>query len=62
MLTQMNFYWWEEKGKICVQNMVAGIKGQYHEHTPEQFNKWKADTVRTFGEEQLHRIGERDDV
>lgn len=51
-LTQMHFYWWEEKGKVCVQNMVGGVKGQYHEHTPEGFRKWKV----AIDEKYLHKL------
>ena len=56
MLTQMNFYWWEEKGKVCVQNMVAGLEGQYHEHTLGDFKTWKDKTEKQFGKECMKRI------
>ena len=39
-LTEMYFYWWKKGNKICVQNMVAGYQGQYHEHTLSDFEKW----------------------
>lgn len=51
-MAEMNFYWWKEKGKVCVQNMIAGVKGQYHEHTPEEFENWKAD----IDEKHLHKL------
>lgn len=37
---EMNFYWWRENGKIIVQNMIMGMEGQRHEHTPGEFEKW----------------------
>lgn len=42
-LTTMRHYWWEEDGKIVVQNAVAGHLGQKHEHTPEEFERWVKD-------------------
>jgi hypothetical protein len=42
-MIEMNFYWWKENGKIIVQNMIMGLKGQKHEHTPEDFEQWKKD-------------------
>lgn len=39
----MNFYYWKENGKIIVQNAAMGIMGQKHEHTPEDFKRWKKD-------------------
>lgn len=36
----MYHYYWKEKGKIVVQNMVGGFKGQEHKHTPKDFQKW----------------------
>lgn len=41
MLGNMIAYYWEKDGKVCVQNMVGAFKGQYHEHTPEEFETWK---------------------
>jgi hypothetical protein len=43
MALQMMFYWWKEGGKVVVQNMIMGYVGQKHEHTPEEFEKWRAD-------------------
>jgi len=40
-LTEMHFYWWKKGNKICVQNMIAGMCGQYHEHSPKDFETWK---------------------
>jgi len=40
---EMNFYYWKEGSKIVVQNMVMGMEGQKHEHTIEEFKKWKKD-------------------
>ena len=52
-LAEMHFYyWWEKDSKICVQNIVAGMKGQYHEHTPEEFENWKAGIE----EKYLHKL------
>lgn len=31
----------KEDGTHCVQNAVMGKLGQYHEHTPEDFKKWR---------------------
>ena len=42
-LTQMRSYYWEENGKIKVQNCVAGMMGQLHEHTKKDFKRWKKD-------------------
>ena len=39
-LTEMHFYWWEENGQICVQNMIAGMAGQKHTHSKEGFKRW----------------------
>ena len=40
---QMRSYYWEENGKIKVQNCAAGMFGQLHEHTKEDFKRWKKD-------------------
>ena len=46
-LAKMRSYYWEEDGKIKVQNMVAGMRGQLHEHTKKDFLKWKKDAEQT---------------
>lgn len=39
-LFTMRHYWWRKGDKIVVQNMVAGMCGQKHEHTKEDFRRW----------------------
>ncbi len=41
--TKMIARYWEENGKICVQNFVGTFMGQYHEHTPGEFEVWRID-------------------
>ena len=43
MNIEMNFYYWKERDKIVVQNMVMGYEGQKHSHTPEEFKNWSKD-------------------
>lgn len=41
---QMTFYCTKETdGTIHVQNAIMGMMGQHHVHTPEDFDRWKAD-------------------
>ena len=54
--TEMHFYYYREDNKICVQNMVGGMCGQFHKHTPQEFELWKKETEKQFGEEYLHDI------
>lgn len=43
VLTTMTFYAFRCKdGKIHVQNAVAGMLGQHHVYTPEEFEQWKS--------------------
>lgn len=42
-MTEMNFYYWKENGKIIVQNMLMGMEGQKHSHSPEEFKEWSKD-------------------
>ena len=42
-MPEMNFYYWEENGRIFVQNMVMGMEGQKHSHTKEEFKEWSKD-------------------
>jgi len=56
-MTKMHFYWWKEGDKICVQNMVSCYRGQYHEHTIADFEKWKEGIEPRF----LHEIRGRKD-
>lgn len=39
----MNFYYWKEGNKIVVQNMIMGMEGQKHSHSPQEFEEWKKD-------------------
>jgi len=55
-LTEVQFYWWKEENKICVQNMVAGYQGQYHEHTIADFEKWKGKINPKFLHEMKGKI------
>jgi len=41
---EMTFYCTREKdGTIHVQNVVMGMMGQHHVHTPEDFEVWRGD-------------------
>ena len=42
-MVEMNFYYWEENGKIVVQNAAGGFMGQKHEHTQDEFAEWSKD-------------------
>ena len=42
-MCEMNFYYWKENGKIVVRTSIMGMLGQRHEHTLEDFKKWKKD-------------------
>lgn len=53
-LTEIQFYWWKEGDKICVQNFISCYRGQYHEHTVADFEKWK----KTVNPKYLHKIEE----
>jgi len=53
-LTEVQFYWWREGDKICVQNFLSCYRGQYHEHTIADFEKWK----KTVNPKYLHKMEE----
>lgn len=39
-MATMIHYHWREGGEVVVQNMVGGMKGQTHRHSPEGFKRW----------------------
>jgi hypothetical protein len=59
----MHFYVSQDSdGSIHVTNMVGAYEGQHHVHTPEDFEKWKAETLKSFAkEEHFHRLESRFD-
>lgn len=51
MITMQFYVFTDSDGNVHVQNAVAGMLGQHHVHTPEDFERWRKDSddVREMG-------------
>lgn len=51
-LFQRHFYWWKERNKIILQEIVMGMKGQKYKYTIKDFKEWK----KGISQEYLHKL------
>ena len=45
-LTKPRCYFWREGDVVVAQNWVGTMQGQEHRHTPEDWERWRANAER----------------